>query len=316
MLIPILLVVAGLALLATAPDRFVHGAATLAGKLGMSTVVIGAVVIGFGTSAPELLVSGLAAASGEPEIGIGNVVGSNIANLTLVLGCAGLFARLQMPGAVVRREMPLAMAATLLFAVLVGNGLDRVEGAVLVIGLVAALGWMIARGRAMPADEDPLAGEAEEYLEHARRPPMRIGLEVAGGLLGTVIGAQMLVTGAVDLAAELGLSDGFVGLTLVAVGTSLPELLTAVAAARQGEHQLIIGNLLGSNLFNSLAVGGTIGLVGPAVVTDATLTVTAVLLMVATSILGVWAMVTSQRVRRYEGAILLGAWVITLPLLA
>jgi cation:H+ antiporter len=126
----------------------------------------------------------------------------------------------------------------------------------------------------------------------------------------------MLVTGAVDVADRAGLSGGFVGLTLVAVGTSLPELVTSVAAARQGETQLIIGNLLGSNVFNSLAVGGAIGIVGPAVVTDATLTVTAVVLMLATTLLGVGSMMAGGKVRKYEAVVLLTGWAVTIPLVA
>jgi cation:H+ antiporter len=315
-LLSAVLIIAGLALLAKAPDHFVVGAATLARRIGISAIVVGAVIVGFGTSAPELLVSALAASSGEPEIGIGNVVGSNIANLTLILGIAGLFAPLVMPRGVVRRELPLTLIATALFAYLVGEGLTRTEGIVLLVVLVVMLGLIIWGGR-NGGDDDDLVVQTEEFLDaEQHRSGRRIALDVVGGLIGTVVGAQMLVTGAVDVADRAGLSGGFVGLTLVAVGTSLPELVTAVAAARQGETQLIIGNLLGSNVFNSLAVGGAIGVVGPAVVTDATLTVTAVVLMLATTLLGVGSMLAGGRVRKYEAFVLLGAWAITIPLVA
>lgn len=316
MLLSAILIVAGLALLAKAPDHFVVGAATLARRIGVSAIVVGAVIVGFGTSAPELLVSALAASSGEPEIGLGNVIGSNIANLTLILGVAGLFAPLVMPRGVVRRELPITLVATALFAYLAGEGLTRDEGAVLLVVLVVMLGLIIWGGR-KGGDDDDLVLQTEEFLdEEQHRTGRRIAFDVIGGLIGTVAGAQMLVIGAVDVADRAGLSGGFVGLTLVAVGTSLPELVTAVAAARQGETQLIIGNLLGSNVFNSLAVGGAIGVVGPAVVTDATLTVTAVVLMLATTLLGVGSMLAGGRVRKYEAFVLLGAWAITIPLVA
>lgn len=316
MLLSAILIVAGLALLAKAPDHFVVGSATLARRIGISAIVVGAVIVGFGTSAPELLVSALAASSGEPEIGLGNVIGSNIANLTLILGIAGLFAPLVMPRGVVRRELPLTLIATALFAYLVGEGLTRGEGVVLLVALVVMLGLIIWGGR-KGGDDDDLVLQTEEFLdEEQHRSGRRIAVDVIGGLIGTVVGAQMLVTGAVDVADRAGLSGGFVGLTLVAVGTSLPELVTAVAAARRGETQLIIGNLLGSNVFNSLAVGGAIGVVGPAVVTDATLTVTAVLLMLATTLLGVGSMLAGGRVRKYEAFVLLAAWAVTIPLVA
>ncbi len=313
----IALVLIGLVLLARAPDYFVEGSATIARRMGISAVVVGAVIVGFGTSAPELLVSSLAAAGGEPEIGIGNVIGSNIANLTLILGVAGLFAPLVMPRGVIRREMPLTLVATGLFAVLVGNGLTTAEGIALLVVLVVALVVLIRGGRSDGHEDDQLARETDEFLDDEQhRSPGRIALDVIGGLIGTVAGAQLLVTGAVDIAEEAGLSGGFVGLTLVAVGTSLPELVTAVAAARKGETQLIIGHLLGSNLFNSLAVGGAVGVIGSGVVTDATLTVTAVVLMLGATLLGVASMIAGGRVRKYEGFVLVGACVVTLPLIA
>lgn len=292
-------------------------AATSARRLGISAVVVGALVVGFGTSAPELLVSGLAAANGEVEVGIGNVVGSNIANLTLILGVAGLFAPLEIPRGVLRREVPLALGASGLFAVLVGGGITRVEGLVLLVALVVALTWLIRGGRRDGAADRELTLETEEFLEDEQhRSSARIAVDLAGGLAGTVLGAHLLVTGAVDIAARARLTGGFVGLTLVAVGTSLPELVTSVAAARRGEDQLIIGNLLGSNLFNSLAVGGAVGLVGAAAVTDATLTVTAVILMLIASVAGVASMLLGGALRRIESLGLLAGWVITLVLIA
>jgi cation:H+ antiporter len=319
MAITVLVILAGLGLLSVAPDRFVLGSAGLADRYGVSRVLIGAVIIGFGTSTPEMLVSGLAAASGEPEVGVGNIIGSNMANLGLVIGVAGLVAALRVPGEQLRREVPLVIAATVAFAIAVQDGLTRIEGLVLLAGLAVAL-VIIVRGASRPAKgavDAEFGVEIDEFLAPEVRAGLtRLGLDAGLGLLGTLLGAQLLVTGAIDVADELNLSGGFVGITIAAIGTSLPELVTAVAAARKGEDQLIIGNVLGSNLFNSLAVGGIVGLVGPGVITDATLTVTGVVLMLVMTALGTWALASRPAVQRWQAAGLLVVYLAMLPLLA
>ncbi|HEY8525304.1 MAG TPA: calcium/sodium antiporter [Acidimicrobiales bacterium] len=318
MLWAVVFVVGGLALLAVAPDRFVAGAAGLADRLGVSRVLIGAVVIGFGTSMPELLVSGLATADGEPEVAVGNVVGSNIANLGLVLAVAALISRVRVPAGLLRREVPVTVVATVLFALLVQHGVTRVEGAVLAVAVVAAL-TILVRSARRPGDgaAGELGVEIEEYLgDETQRPAWRLAGEALVGLLGTLAGAQLLVTGAVEIASELDVSSGFVGVTIVAIGTSLPELVTAIAAARAGEDQLIIGNVLGSNMFNSLAVGAVVGLVRPLPVTDAALTVGGVAAMLVMTALGVLAMGARGSVTRVEATVLLVVYVLMLPFLA
>jgi cation:H+ antiporter len=319
MALTVVVILAGLGLLAVAPDRFVLGAAGLADRYGVSRVLIGAVIIGFGTSAPEMLVSGLAAASGEPEVGVGNIIGSNMANLGLVIGVAGLVAALRVPGELLRREVPLVIAATVAFAIAVQDGLTRREGLALLAGLAVAL-VIVVRGASRPAQgavDTDFGVEIDEFLAPEVRAGLtRLGLDAGLGLLGTLIGAQLLVTGAIDVAEELDLSGGFVGITIAAIGTSLPELVTAVAAARKGEDQLIIGNVLGSNLFNSLGVGGIVGLVGPGVITDAKLTVTGVVLMLVMTALGTWALASRRAVQRWQAAGLLVAYVAMLPFLA
>jgi cation:H+ antiporter len=309
---------AGLALLALAPDRFVAGSAGLADRWGISRVVIGAVVIGFGTSAPELLVSGLAAGQGEPEVGVGNVIGSNMANLGLIVAVAGLIGHLGVPGGLLRRELPLTLAATVAFAVAVQGGLDRVEGACLAVGLAVALGVIV---RSAPRDRgaapEELASEVGEFLaDEVERPAGRQVTQAVGGLIGTLVGAQLLVWGAVEVAADLELSGGFVGMTIVAIGTSLPELVTAIAAARAGEDQLILGNVLGSNLFNCLAVGAVVGLVRPEPIADAAITVGAVGLMLAISFLAAGAMIRRREVTRGEAVTLLVSYLVCMPLLS
>lgn len=314
MLPAVLGIVAGLAVLTAAADWFVVGAVRLAARLRLSPVVIGAVVIGFGTSAPEMVVSGLAAAQGELDIAAGNIIGSNIANLSLVLGAAALVTTVTVAARTLRRELPVVLAATVVFALLVQGGLTRLEGAALLAGAVAAVAGILATSRG--GGDEELSHEVEEFLTDAPVDLRRESLRTAIGLLGTLGAAQLLVLSATSLAADLGLAEGFVGLTIIAIGTSLPELATALQAARKDETDLIVGNLLGSNLFNSLAVGGVAALAGPGRVGDPTLTGAAVWLMLLVSLAAMTFMWTGRRLVRQEGAILLAVWLGTLPLLA
>lgn len=305
----------GLVMLTFAADAFVQGAARLAAEYQVSPVVIGAVVIGFGTSAPEMVVSGLASGQGNQDIAIGNIIGSNVANLTLVLGVASLLVLLRMSSQTVQREAPLAVGSVVLFAVLVQGGLERWEGIVLAVALAAALSWLLSDLRS--GSEVELVGEVREFIDAdwGVDPSQEIGRTVLG-LIGTLVGAQLTVYGAVGVADELGLAEGFVGLTLVAMGTSLPELVTVVAAARRGEDELVLGNLLGSNIFNSLAVGSIAALVGPGPLDDPGLTGWPVVMMVLTAVVACVFMITDRTVARREGIILLVGYVVVLPFLA
>lgn len=305
--VAILEVLIGVVLLAKAADAFVEGAANIAGSLRISPVVIGAVLIGFGTSLPELLVSGLAARDGNLDLGVGNIVGSNVANLTLVLGAAALIVPVLVTRAVLGREAPLSLLAVLLFAFFTMDGLARWEGIVLLCCLVVVLSWIMFAGREEVVDSLIIGTE--------RSLPIEI-LETVLGLIGTVAGAQLLVWGAVAIAEAADLSGGLVGFTLVAVGTSLPELVTAVAAARKHETELILGNLLGSNVFNSLAVGGVIATVARGPIDDRALATYGVVGMAIVATLA-WAfMVTRRRLHRIEAAVLLGLWLGAVVLMA
>ncbi len=298
LLVALIELLAGVALLAWAADEFVEGAARLAAAARISPVVVGAVIIGFGTSAPELLVSGVAAAGGNLELGLGNIVGSNVANLSLVLGVAAFFVPLVVSRTVLTREAPLSLLAVLLFAYTTSGGLTRLDGVILLVALVVALGWVVVGG----------LGVHETLHEEG---PFAIGPEGRRtfiGLAGTVVGAQLLVWGAIAVAERLGVTGGFVGFTLVAVGTSLPELVTAVVAARKRETELIIGNLLGSNMFNSLAVGGLIAVLGPGPVDDEGLRTVGITVMVLVAVAAWFAMVTLRRVYRVEAVVLVAAW--------
>lgn len=308
----LLIAMVGLVVLARAADWFVDGAVGLAHQLGVSPVVIGAVVIGLGTSLPELLVSVLAAAGGDTELGVGSVVGSNSANLSLVLGVAALLTTIRVDSSLLRREAPLSFAAVAAFAIALQGGLTRVEGVLLLAGLVGAL-VVIVRSPTGVSDVELVEELTDEI---SRVPTRRLGGVTLVGLVGTALGAQLLVTGATGVAGELGLSGGLVGVTLVAIGTSLPELVTAAQAARRGEDELIVGNVLGSNVFNSLLVGGAIALVGPGVVDDARLVTWGAATM--TAIAGsAWLLMARRRhIARAEAVVLLAGYALVVVLIA
>jgi cation:H+ antiporter len=314
MLLSIAGIVVGLAVLAFAADQFVLGAARIAARLRISTVVIGAVVVGFGTSAPEMVVSALAAGQGSLDIALGNIVGSNIANLSLVLGAATLVVPIVVGSPTIRREVPLSLAAAIALAVVMQGGVSAVEGVGLLIGLGVFLAWIILSSR---GPDEELTAEVEDLLTGTPSPTLRESLRTFAGLVFTVGAAQVLVTSAVSIAERFGVEQGFVGLTLVAIGTSLPELATSLQAARRRDTDLIVGNLLGSNIFNSLGVAGIAGLFAtPGQIPDPTLTGKAAVMMLVIAALAALAMASGRRVVRFEGAFLLIAWMITLPLLA
>lgn len=307
-------IVAGLVLLSFSADQFVIGAARLSTALRLSPVVIGAVVIGFGTSAPELVVSGLAASRGALDLAVANVVGSNLANLSLVLGAAALVDVITVDGSVVRREAPISLAAVAVFAWLVRDGLSRPEGLLLGALLVAALTVIVTLSRR--GGDEALVAEVDEFLADGRAGLWLEGGRTLLGLLGTLVGAQLLVSSALSLAAAFSLAEGFVGVTVVALGTSLPELATSLQAVRKGETDLILGNLLGSNVFNSLAVGAAAGLLGPGPVADERLISVGVPAMLVVAGVAVAAMVVRRRIGTPEGGILLVLYLATLPILA
>ena len=314
MILSIAGVVAGLALLTLAADQFVLGAARVSARLRLSAVVIGAVVIGFGTSAPEMVVSAIAAAQGHVDIAVGNIIGSNVANLSLILGASALVIPVAVRSPTLRREAPISLAGTLLFALLVQGGLHRIDGLVLAVALAVALA-LILRGARTPESE--MNREVAEYLEDDTRTVTvgREAVRVLLGLAGTLVAAQVLVMSASDIARSIGLSEGFIGLTVVAIGTSLPELATSLQAARKGETDLIVGNLLGSNLFNSLAVGAVAGLTGPGPLGDPQLAGFATLVMIAVSVVATLFMATGRAVVRWEGVLLVAGYVVVVPLL-
>jgi cation:H+ antiporter len=297
----LLLLIGGLVVLTLAADRFVVSATRISRALGLSPILIGALVIGFGTSAPEMLVSALAGSRGEIDIAVGNVVGSNTVNLTLVLGTAALVTPLVSSVRTIRRE-GAAMLGAMAAAVLMLWNLDlaRWEAAILLAGMAGAAMLMVAWSR-----RDSARGPVAAGLEDASGPPVRVRVEALVGtaaLALTLGGADALVRGATRLAAEAGITSAFVGLVIVSVGTSLPELATAVAAARRRETDLVIGNVVGSNLFNTLAVLGVAGLAGPGAVAGEFRQV--MVLMLAAGAAAGFLVWTGRRLTRWEGAVL------------
>lgn len=311
MLVAITAVLVGVVILAVAADQFVIGAARVAVERRVTPLIIGVVIVGFGTSAPELIVSALAAGRGQADVAVGNVLGSNIANLSLLLGIGAALVPLKVSSKTVRKEALLVTAAVAAFGLAIqGGGINRWEGTALLLGLAAAL-LTITKSN----DQDQLGVDAVELGSSDHRLSVEVARTVAG-LAGTVGSAQLLLWGALDLASQAGLSEGFVGATLVAIGTSLPELVTVVQSARRGETDLIVGNLLGSNLFNALGVGAVIGLVGGGSVTSGPLTGIAVVASITVAIFAVVAMRTHYTVTRREGIALVLAYIVLVPFLS
>ncbi len=256
MLLAILGLAVGVAVLVAAAERSVGEAEALTKRLGVSPVVVGALVVGLGTSLPEMVVSGLAAAQRDTiDLAIGNFIGSNAANITLVLGAGAVITDVTARRSVYRREGGLVLASTALVSVFILDGfLARWEAVALVVAMAAAA-VTLAVG---PNGDGPPTTSTDAETSGLGRSMATI----VGGLLAVVLGAQLLVASAISIAERLGASEGFVGLTVVAIGTSLPELATTIASARRRSVEMIIGNIFGSNVFNSLAVAGVAGLVG------------------------------------------------------
>lgn len=297
-------VLGGMAVLAVSADQFVLGAARVALIRRVPSLAVGVVIIGFGTSTPELLVSALAATRGESAIAVGNIVGSNVANLSLLLGVGAVIVPLAIASSTVRREAPLAVGAMVLFAAMAWDGsLSGIDGFILLIAMVIAIA-IVVRG----SGPDSMAAEV---VDLAAPGAHRLGIEAVrtlAGLLGTVASSQVLLWGAVEIAEIAGLSSGFVGATLVAIGTSLPELVTVIQSARRGETDLIVGNLLGSNLFNALVVGGVVGVIGADGLDGGRLLVVGVPATIAVSVVALMVMRTGHEVNRREGLILATAY--------
>lgn len=262
MTLPAIALICGLALLVWSADRFVEGAAATARYAGMPPLLIGMVVIGFGTSAPEMVVSAFSAAQGNPGLALGNAYGSNIANIALILGLTALFCPIAIKSGVLRKELPVLLVVTLLGSGLLFDlHLSRVDAWILLAAFTLIMGWWIWLG--LRQRHDSLEADVDIKLEVDPMPRRTALIWLLVGMTLLVVSSRILVWGAVEIARGFGVSDLIIGLTVVAIGTSLPELASAMVAIRKGEHDLAIGNVIGSNLFNTLVVVGIAGAIHP-----------------------------------------------------
>lgn len=307
--IAILKIIGGFAVLVWGAERFVHGAAATAKNLGVSTLVIGLTIVGFGTSAPEILVSLMAAINGSPGIAVGNALGSNITNIGLVLGTTALLYPLVVNSRILKREFPILLATMGLGLFLLWDQqLSRLDGAILLGTLVVFTVWLVRVGMTQPASE-PLTIEVESEI-----PRMSLGrasMWTAVGLVLLLISSRILVDGAVAIATIFGVSDLIIGLTIVAIGTSLPELAASVVSAIKKEPDIALGNVIGSNMFNLLAVLGIPGLIAPMQLEPDMLSRDYAVMLVFTIMLFIFAygFRGPGRINRVEGGIMLTGYI-------
>jgi cation:H+ antiporter len=268
----LLAIAAGFALLTWSADRFVAGASAIAYNLNVSPLIIGLTIVSVGTSAPEILVSAVASLQGNGTLAIGNALGSNIINIALVLGVTALIVPLNIHSGIVRRELPVLIGVMILALVLILDGtLGQLDGLVLLSGMVLMLVWVTRIGLKEKSFHDPMSKEFAEEVPTSMRMSSAAMWTIVGAL-ALLASSKMLVWGAVSIAHNMGISDLVIGLTIVALGTNLPELAACVMSALKNEHDIAIGNVIGSNIFNLLAVLGLPGLLNPGPVDDIVLT--------------------------------------------
>jgi cation:H+ antiporter len=310
MLVPILAIIASLALLVWSADRFVEGSAVTARHSGMSPLLIGMLVVGFGTSAPEMFVSALSSLQGNPGIALGNAYGSNITNIGLILGLTALISPVAVHSQVLRQELPILSLVTILAAWQLWDGaLSRNDALVLLVVFAALMTWSIRQG--MRQRNDAFGTEMDNELAAASMPFSRAIIWLLVGLVLLVASSRVLVWGAVEIARQLNVDDLIIGLTIVAVGTSLPELAASIIALHRKEHDIALGNVLGSNLFNTLAVVGIAGIIQPMTVPPEILSRDILIMTGLTLFLFIfgYGFRGPGRINRFEGAALLAAFV-------
>ena len=309
MLIPISAILVGLLLLVWSADRFVEGSAATARYFGMPPLLIGMVIVGFGTSAPEMVVSALAALQGNPGIALGNAYGSNITNIALILGVTALISPIAVHSQVLRKELPvLTLASAVAVYQCLDSTLTRPEAWFLLVLFCGLMVWTIYEG--MGKKDDSLGAEMEEELAVHAMPIGSALFWLFAGLVLLIAASRLLVFGAVEIAHQFGVSDLIIGLTIVAIGTSLPELASSVIAARKGEHDIALGNILGSNLFNTLAVVGIAAAINPLQFPREVLTrdlFVMILLTLSLFVMG-YGFKGPGRISRFEGALLFASY--------
>lgn len=300
----------GLTLLVWSADRLVYGAAALAKNLGVTPLVIGMTILAMGSSAPEMMVSATAALDGKTDTAVGNVLGSNIANIALILGITALIKPLSISSEIIRRELPLMMGVTLIAGVLLWDShLGFFEGVLLVVLFVAFLLAMLRISRnAKATGGDPLVEEQESDIPDGVSNPKAVMWTLIGLVL-LPYAASMLVDSAVTIAKYFGMSDLVIGLTIIAIGTSLPELAASVASLFKGEDDMAVGNIIGSNVFNILAVMGIPGLLNPSTLSPLAMGRDYYVMLGVSILLVLMALGKRRRINRVEGFILLATFI-------
>lgn len=313
LIIQIIAVVVGCLILWAGADRFILGASAFARNLGVPPLVIGMAIVGFATSFPEMIVSAMAALNGNPTVGIGNAVGSNIANIGLVIGISALIAPISVHSKLLKREFPILIAIMLLAALLLWNlYLSRVDGLILLAGLIALIVWLIYQAVRTPSD----ALTAEIKLELPKKmPTWQALIWMLISLVVLLVGSRLLVYGAVNLAEHFGVSELVIGLTVVAIGTSLPELAISIVGVLKGEDDIAVGNVLGSNMFNLLAVLALPAVIHPTAIAKSFLIIDFPIMFLFT--VALWFICLSKRsqspmIKRVEGGILVLAYMMYL----
>lgn len=303
--------VIGLLLLVWSADRFVSGASNLAKHLGLSPLLIGMIIIGFGTSAPEMVVSAISSFQGNPGLAIGNAYGSNITNISLILGVTALMAPIYIKSNVLKKELPILFSITILSIILIQDlYISRIDGLILGMVFVGLMTWSIREG--LKNSRDTLSKEVRQELKESAMPFNKSIVVLIVGLILLVASSRMLVYGAVGIAQGLGVSDVIIGLTIVAIGTSLPELASSIIAAKKGEPDMAIGNVIGSNLFNTLAVVAIAATINPLSIDQVILhrDVTVMTILTALMFIFAYGFKGKGRLARMEGGLLLLGYII------
>ncbi|MBN2225443.1 MAG: calcium/sodium antiporter [Deltaproteobacteria bacterium] len=294
-------IIAGLVLLYAGAEGLVRGSSSLALRMGITRLVVGLTVVALGTSSPELVVGIKAALEGGADIAVGNVVGSNIMNVALILGIAALIYPLKKTNDLIRVQIPVMIGVSVILLMMLADGsLDRWEGTLLVLGIICYTVFSIAQAKT--SDNTKTLGGEEPYVPKGQRSLLRDVMFVLSGGLLLVWGGNLFVTGAVAVAHVLGMSQAVIGLTIVAIGTSLPELATSVVASFKKENDISVGNIVGSNIFNILAILGIVSLISP-LITE-TIRPFDLAVMLATAVLVFVLAISGRRLNRWEGGIL------------
>lgn len=312
MLLNFVALIVGLVVLVVAADKFIIGTVAIARKLGVSPLLIGLTIVGLGTSAPEILVSAIASLQGNAGLAVGNALGSNIANVGLILGCTALISPLAFKSDLLKKELPILMAVSLACYLMVFDGLSMIDGLLMLLMLVLFLTWLISSAKKdsqKQSFDDPLEQELIDDMPDDVSEK-KAWLLFAAGLIGLLASSRLLVWAAVNIAESFGVSDLVIGLTIVALGTSLPELAASISSVLKKEDDLAVGNIIGSNMYNLLAVYSLPGLIAPGPVAESVVSRDFPVMLVLTAVLFIlgYGWTKAGQINRWEGGGLLLAY--------